>query len=161
MPVSRSLRLFAILLGLLGFGCGPGYIAESQVPATPENVAIYDVLERYRQAMESRDPEALRSIVSKRYYEHAATTDTDKDDYGIDILESKVLPKLRNNVKKLQYQVRLRSIAIEGGDATVDYEFWARALITESGVDRYIYKNDYNRLKLAREGGKWLIAAGL
>jgi len=161
MPIALRILPFLSLIALTVGACGPGYIAGSKVPATQENVAVFDLLERYRQAMESRDVEAMRKLVSRRYYENAATTETDKDDYGIDLLERKVLPLLRNNVKKLQYQVRLRAIDIAGDGATVDYEFTARALISEGGVDRYIMKNDFNRLTLAREDGRWLIVAGL
>jgi hypothetical protein len=152
----------ALTLGLLLSGCGPGYLdAGKKVPATDENRSIFNVLVAYHKAIEDRDSAALGKLVSKRYYENGGTTDTDKDDYGIDRLRASVLPKLRENVKRVQFRIRLLHIGVEGETAVAQYEYFGRALLTEGGRETYKMWNDFAQMKLAREDGAWKITEGL
>jgi len=142
--------------------CGPGYLDKGEkVRATDENRSVYKVLVAYHKAMEDRDIDRLRSMISKRYYENGGTTDSDKDDYGVDKLQSDVIPRLRDNVKRLQFQIRLLDIRIEGEKAIAEYEFFGRALLTEGGRKSYKMWNDFSQMRLIKEGGKWMIAGGL
>lgn len=151
----------ALALALLA-GCGPGYLdAGRKIPATPENKEIFAILVAYHKALEDRDSAAVRKLVSKRYYSNGGTTETDKDDYGIDKLDAEVLPKLGANVKRLQFRIRLLAIVIDGDNARAEYEYHARALLTEGGKDSYRMWNDFAQMKLQREDGAWKIAEGL
>ena len=160
---AARLTLTALLAALLfASGCGPGYLDKGKkVPATSENRAIYNVLVKYHKAMEDRDSKALRSLISKRYYENGGTTDSDKDDYGVDKLQSDVIPRLRDNVKRLQFRIRLLAIRIDGERADAEYEFFGRALLTEGGRKSYKMWNDFAQMSFIREDGKWLISKGL
>ncbi len=163
-PGVRAWAMPVALAGLLlcAAGCGPGYLdAGKKVPATPENRAIHHVLVSYHKAVEDRDVPALRALVSKRYYENSGTTDTDKDDYGIDRLEAEVLPKLQANVKRVQFRIRLLAIDIDGDNANAEFEYVGRALLTEGGKESYKMWNDFAQMKLLREDGAWKIAEGL
>ncbi len=163
-PSARAwaMRGALALFVLFAAGCGPGYLdAGKKVPATPENRAIHNVLVSYHKAMEDRDVSALRKLISKRYYENGGTTDTDKDDYGIDRLEAEVLPKLQANVKRVQFRIRLLAIAIDGDNANAEFEYVGRALLTEGGKESYKMWNDFAQMKLLREDGAWKIAEGL
>ena len=157
--VARLLVLFSLCLPLAA--CGPGYLDVAQkVPATPENKAVYEVLKSYHQAVEERDIEALKSLISLQFHENGGTTDDPSDDYGYDKLIQRLV-MLRDNVKKLHLQIQLREIEIKGDDAQVEVHFVGTALLTEGGVDNYRTWDDVNRLHLKREDGQWRIIGGL
>lgn len=156
----RLMTLAALATSLTA--CGPGYLdADKKVKATSANKEIFNVLVAYHRAIEDRDATALRKLVSKRYYENGGTTDSDKDDYGIDKLEADVLPKLQANVKRVQFRIKLLAIAIDGDNAKAEYEYFGRALLSEGGRDNYKMWNDFAQMKLLREDGAWKIAEGL
>jgi len=93
-----------MLASVLAFAaCGPKYIENTKVIDTPENRQIADVIEKYRQAVERRDVDALKELISRRYFTGAGTTANSEDDYGYEQLEQKVLPMLRDDVKSVQY----------------------------------------------------------
>lgn len=155
-----ALVLLAVAFTLTA--CGPGYLDKGKkVAATDENRAIYNVLVKYHKAMEDRDTALLRGLVSKRYYENGGTTDTDKDDYGVDKLQADVVPRLRDNVKRLQFRIRLLAIRIDGERADAEYEFFGRALLSEGGRKSYKMWNDFAQMSFIREDGKWMISKGL
>lgn len=155
------MRIVLLSVGLLMAGCSAALIPGSKVPDTPENHAVFDVVEAYRLAMENRDSERLKQLVSMRYYENASSTNKDEDDYGFEALEGKVLPELQDNVKKIQYRIVVNSIVVSGNHAQAEYEYFWKFLYTEGGRESWKERNDFNRLDFEREGGVWKIAAGL
>lgn len=162
LTVARRRVGAVIALSLLLSACGPGYLdVGKKVPASDENKEIFSVMVAYHKALEDRDVESIRKLVSKRYYENAGTTDSDKDDYGIDRLQADVIPKLRDNVKRLQLQIRLKDIRIKDDKAEADYEFFGRVLLTEGGRKSYKMWNEFAQMRFVNEDGKWLISGGL
>jgi hypothetical protein len=159
---SAGIVVVASLLAVSLSGCGAGYLdVGKKVPATAENKAVFDVIVAYHHALEDRDTGAVRKLISKRYYENGGTTDSDKDDYGVDRLQADVIPRLRDNVKRLQMQIRLRDIRINGEKAECDFEFFGRVLITEGGRKSYKMWNEFAQMRFVREDEKWMIAGGL
>ena len=167
MPATNSIfKLVAPALMALALcftaGCGPGYLdIGERVEATDENRAVFNVLKAYHKAMEDRDIETLKKMVSKRYYENGGTTDSDKDDYGIDKLNKGVLQKLRDNVRRVQFRIKLLDIEVKGENAQAQYEFFGRVLLTEGGRDNYKMWNDFAQMDLVMEDGRWKILRGL
>lgn len=160
LRVLRVLAWSGVLSGVLT-GCGPGYLdAGKKVPATDENRAVFSVLQRYQAAIENKDVDALRSLVSTRYHENAGTTDNAADDYGYDKLLQR-LQMLRDNVKKVQLKLKLLDIQVSGNEASADYEYFGRVLLSEGGSDSYRTWDDFKRMQLAREQGQWKIIGGL
>ena len=158
MPL-RALLLLTLLLGLAA--CGPGYLdAGQKVPATPQNKEIFEVLKTYHQAIEDRDIDALKALISLQFAENGGTTDDPTDDYGYDKLLLK-MTMLRDNVKKLHLQLQLREIEVKGDDAIAEVHFVGTAVLTEGGVDNYRTWDDINRVKFKREDGAWHIIGGL
>jgi hypothetical protein len=150
----------ALALGVVA--CGPGYLDKAEkIPATEENKAVFAVLQKYHKAMEDQDSAGLKELISARYHENGGTTHTDEDDYGIDKLHAAVLGKLRDNVKRLQFRIRLVDLSIKDEKALVDYEYHGRVLLTEGGRDAFHTWNDFNRMVLIREDGGWKISSGL
>lgn len=164
IALSRSLCLALAATALGGAvlpGCGPGYLdAAEKIPASDENKEVYDVVKSYHAAVENKDIETIRGMVSQKYHENGGTTDDPSDDYGYDKLIAK-LDMLVKNVKKVQFKLRLVGMDVHENDATVDFEYVGRALLTEGGADRYSTFQDYKRMVLVREDGNWRILGGL
>lgn len=142
-------------------GCGPGYLdAGQKIPATDENRQVFEVVKTYHDAVENRDLEALRKLVSVRYHENGGTTDDPSDDYGYDRLVQR-LEMLTKNVKRVELKIRLVDMNVSGDEAVVDCEFRGRTLLSEGSVDAYRSWDNFARMRLAKEGGKWLFIGGL
>ncbi len=160
-PGLANLLALAIVAAF-AVGCGPGYLdVGERVEATDENREVFTILKAYHKAMEDRDIETLKKMVSRRYYENGGTTESDKDDYGIDKLNSAVLLKLRDNVRRVQFRIKLLDIAVKGNNAKAQYEYFGRVLLTEGGRDSYKMWNDFAQMDLVRENGRWKILRGL
>jgi phage gp29-like protein len=136
-------------------------IPETQIPNTSENREIVQVVEKYRQAIENRDIKALKSLVSRKYYENASTTSDDSDDYGYAQLEEKILPLLKDNIKNVQYVITLKKIEVKDEKAFADYEYNSKFFYVEGGKEQWSAKNDFNRLEFIKEDGVWRILRGL
>ncbi|MCA9523078.1 MAG: nuclear transport factor 2 family protein [Myxococcales bacterium] len=159
MKIVRWGLLFSLLSVI---GCSGGRLKNSSVKDTPKNREIYNLVHKYRLAMENRDMQTLRRMVSRDYFENASSTDDSKDDYGFEKLVTKVIPLLRNNVKRLRYVVYVRKINFKGDStASAEYEFLVRMQITEGGKSTWKVKNDFNRLDFSKEKGEWKIVGGL
>lgn len=161
MTLSRTLRLLALALAFALSACAAGTLPNTTIPDNDETRAVYDRVQQYRTAMEARDVDGVVSMVSPRYYENSGTTDTDRDDYGFQVLHDKVLKLLRDNVLSVQYQVLLRDIQVDGDLAVADYEYFYKFKFVEGGNEGWAQRNDFNRLEFAREGGQWMIVGGL
>ncbi|NOZ02079.1 MAG: nuclear transport factor 2 family protein [Deltaproteobacteria bacterium] len=152
---------FLMLPILLVAACGPKYIEGTKIEDTERNREIAELVERYRLAVEHRDLDTLRSMISRDYFANAGTTAESDDDYGYDYLEKKVIPTLRDDVKSVQYRIVLRNITFQGNRAFADYEFWYKFYYVDGGKDRWVSKNNFNRLEFAKEDGVWRIVGGL
>lgn len=142
-------------------GCVNATLPMTDIPDNEDTRAIHAKVIAYKEAMEARDTDAIMALVSHRYYENGGTTETDRDDYGYETLRDVVLPRLRQNVKAIQYQVIFRRIEVEEGQAFADYEFFSRFLYVEGGREAWDQNNDFNRLTFRMEDGEWMIVAGL
>jgi hypothetical protein len=161
--MSRKTVTFSCLavLAILS-ACGSGMIGESKVPATQENLAIDDVLVRYKLALEAREPDQVLALVSPRYLENGSTTDDPTDDYGYQELADEVLPKLLNNVKAIQFEYRLLGIHVIGEHARVQYEYTTHFLFAEGGREGWHSRNDLNEIQMVRDqDDDWRILSGL
>ena len=153
--LAALLALFALV------GCGPGYLDAGQhIPASDENTQVFEVVRTYQEAVENRDIEALRKLVSQHYHENGGTTDDPSDDYGYDKLMQR-LEMLTKNVKRVDLKIRLVDMNVTALEAVVDCEFRGRTLLSEGSVDAYRSWDNFARMRLAKEGGKWLFVGGL
>lgn len=154
------MKRLLLFVGLLST-CSPRLIEGTNVPDTPENRVIAELVERYRVAVEKRDVEALREMVSRRYFETAGTTANPEDDYGYEQLLTNVLPLLKNDVKSVQFYIFLRRIYFEGDRAYAEFEYYYKFYYVDAGKDYWASKSDFARLEFVREDGVWRIVAGM
>lgn len=152
-------RAFWVVVAL--WACAPRNIEGTNVPDTRENRVIADLVERYRLAVERRDTDALREMMSRRYFENAGTTANPDDDYGYDQFESSVLPLLTQDVKSVQFRIYLRRVEFQGDRAFAEYEYYYKFYYVDGGKDRWAAKNDFARLEFVWEDGVWRIAGGM
>ena len=141
-------------------GCTPAYVRGTEIAFTPEKQELADLVERYRVALEGRDPAALQELVSENYYENASTTNDPRDDYNQEGLLD-VLEHLSNRVKAVRYEIKITSINIFNGTASVDFDYNGQFLFTSGEQDRWATQADKNRLTFERVRGEWRIVSGL
>lgn len=152
--------LIALTLLMSAAACGPRYVTGTKVEYSDEREAVAAIVERYRVALEQRDTNALRSLVSKSYYENGSTTDDPNDDYDAAGLE-KVFGELKGNVKTVRYSVEITDIQVNEEYASVDIDYKAEYLYTLGEQDRWGTTNDKNRMTMRLEDGNWRISGGL
>jgi len=133
----------------------------TEIPDNDDTRAIHSKVLAYQEAMKARDSDAIMALVSHRYYENGGTTETDRDDYGYEELRDLVLPRLRQNVKTVHYQVIFRRIEVDEDRGFADFEFFSRFRYIEGGREAWDQNNDFNRLEFRKEDGEWMIVAGL
>lgn len=158
--MARSLLSLLLVAGVLA-GCSPSTFPGTQIEDTEENREVWELLQRYRRNIEERDVADMRKMISRDYFENAATTDDTTDDYGYDKLMDDVLPILKDNIKRVKVELRVTDIKVGDKRAFATFEYIARFLYTEGGKEGWIASNDFNRLELVREDGVWKIADGL
>jgi len=154
----RPLLTLGLLLGALG--CAPKYVKGTEITYTPEKQAVADVIERYRQAVETRDVSVLRTLASDGYYENGSTTSDPVDDYNRAGLE-KVLEDVKALVKAVQYQIEITTIDVLGDQAYVDFDYQSQYLFSSGEQDKWATANDKNRIALRLEKGQWRIVSGM
>jgi hypothetical protein len=158
---SSGLLAVSVVMVLFSAACGTTYLANTEIPDTPDNREIYQRVMDYREAIEKRDSEALAAMTSRTYFENAGTTDRSDDDYGFDALQGTLLDELRDNILAVQLRILMHRIAIDGDRAYADYEYYYTFKYVEGGVEGWEPKNDFNRLEFVREDGIWKIASGM
>ena len=106
----------------------------------------------------SEVPDAIDrvSIDGYNFTDGAAEVET-----TFDYLRSSVFPKLKDNIKQVQYRILLKNVQVRGQTSTAEFEYFWKFLYSEGGRDNWIAHNDFNRLDLVREDGAWKIIAGL
>ncbi len=154
-------KLFPLLMLTL-VACGPKYIPNTEVPDNPKNREIVELVERYRQAVEERNINALKEMISRSYFSNAGTTSDDEDDYAAELVEQTILPFLKQNIKKVQYGIFVKRVRFESPTrAVAEFEHSFRYLYVVDGKDRWQQRIDFNRLEFALEDDVWRITGGL
>lgn len=167
---------FLVALALLPLSaCGPDYLKddnykandvdfrideEAQIEDTKEHREILEMLASYRIAVVKKDFGALNSMVSKSYYDNAATTNTTKDDYGHDQLKN-VFELMAAHTSSIQYRMTVKQMEVEPMEAHVDYEYRYTYQYTVGDEVSWDAGVEVNRLDLKKIKGEWKIISGL
>ncbi len=158
----RQISLILLfVVGVLTTGCGPKLIPGMtiEVADTPDNRALLLVLEKFQDAFEKQDVDALVELASTKFYETAGTSDT-KDHYDYDGIRKHFSEHFKL-VEKCTLNITLKDILVEENKATIDYRFVTRFLMKLPSGEKWQLKDDINQMKLVKEAGQWKVLSGM
>ncbi|MBN2362185.1 MAG: nuclear transport factor 2 family protein [Deltaproteobacteria bacterium] len=150
---------FALALLAWAVSCKPTLLPNSDVEDTAANRELYDVVESYRLAMESRDADRVMALVAKDFFDTSGT-ENPADDYGYPELASRLKEDF-GRTSALRLDIHLKSIEIKEDVALIEYRFQSRAHVKFPVGDQWITNTDVNRMRLKRADDGWRIASGL
>jgi hypothetical protein len=152
--------IFVLMLSVLT-ACNPAYVTGTKIQYTPQKQVIADFIEKYRVAVENRNLDLLKSMVSETYYENGSTTNDPKDDYDFQGL-LKVFTELGQQIRAVKYEIKIEKIEIlDENLAAVDFNYNGQYLFAVKEQERWATQADKNRITLKKEEGKWMIVSGL
>jgi hypothetical protein len=160
----------AVFVATLAFaGCAHSgtYVAGTKVPYSPENKAVLEACEEYRQAVERGDADALMLMADKHYWEDSGTP-SGSDDYGYDGLRQVLTTRLQQ-ASDVRYSMRYLAVhqacpgeLKAGCRASVDVLIDASFTVTSAlGQPKRPDKRDQNQLTLEWDGRRWLFLSGM
>jgi len=162
------LALAALLAAPVVAGCkNTTMIPGTEIPDTPDNREILQVLERFRTSFVRQDPAAILTTAHPTYYDESGT-----DDPSDDIVYEELGPILRKRIAQLEsvrFTIEYLDIYIRRNRATVnvwiDSSFRLKPILGDDGLPRFparvVPKQDYAKFELIREGDSWLITKGI
>lgn len=157
----RTLLIPTALLVLALTGCAPKKIPGTDLDDTTETRAVIDVLQKYRDAVEKKNIDALTKLADESFRDDGGSSTPDDDlDYA------SLAPKLSARMSKvadLKLDVTVRRIEFdsEGKVARVTYSYQLSFRMPEySG--RTQSENDIKQMMLKRVGDQeWKITSGI
>jgi hypothetical protein len=161
MVGTMALRSASSVIGLalVIAGCVHTKIPQTNIDDTPDNRQIYDILEAYQKAVESRDAEALLSLISPKYYEDNGNTDRG-DDYDYNGLRTS-LPQDFSRTKAIQLELRVDEIKVDEDKAYAEVYYTYKAQNEYPSGLQWDTNSDRTRFRFERSNGKWLLIGGL
>jgi SnoaL-like domain len=152
----RILGLFAVAALL---ACTHAVIPGTNVPDDPQNRAVLEVLARYKQAMEARDPDALLALAAPDYFDRTNSNrpNEPRDIEGL----RRTLPRDFTGVRALKLDIDIRKLTIQGDRAQVDYFGVMRYAIAVPNGEKWFTESDDERMKFVRVGDEWKISSGM
>jgi len=152
---ARAIALPALLLA----ACAAHRIDGTDVVDTPDNRAVFGVVQAYAEALQRRDAAGMLALVSPDYFDNAGTADP-ADDMDFARLEQ-TLPTDLARLESLRVDIQVRRIVVEDDSAIAEIwsDGWYRIQTPQGVVPRR--DQDLNRMKLARRDGAWKIISGL
>ena len=139
-------------------GCANKRLPGTDIPDTKDTRAIVQVVDKYRAALEDRDSEALIALLADSFHDNAGTgTPEDDLDYAS---VREIIPKRLRTLDKVRADFSIRTIDVEGQEATVVYKY-------DTQYEMPAYKSrpkrdsDLQRMRLRRMGNDWKIVSGI
>jgi hypothetical protein len=154
-----TVRTALVALSALACACTPSRIPGTEIDATPDSTAVYDVALRYRAALEKRDAAGVMALVAPGYYDTAGTPDPSDD-----LDHARLKASLEQELQKtddLKVDFTVRRIEVKGDDAQVEIFFDAFYRVKTPVVSVPRRDSDVQRLRLKRIQGQWLLTGGL
>jgi hypothetical protein len=137
--------------------CPHGCIANTDVDATPVNLAVVMVCERYRIAYEQGDTAAIVALAAPAYHDDA--------DGGRPALDRASLPaelaRRFASQSAARFDARYHSVVRDPSGARATVTFSALiSVMADGGAWRHAANSD-RRLVLVLADGRWLVAGGM
>ncbi len=155
----RLVPALALALACLALACSPRRLPGTEINETPDTLAIADLIEAYRKAVEARDVPAILAMVAPNYYDTAGTPDP-SDDVDRAGLERRLTQDFAA-LETIRLGITLRRIDVQGDSALAEsfFDSWYRVKTPNGVVPRR--DSDVHRMKLQRIEKRWLFTSGL
>ncbi len=150
----------ALALGVVTvLACSPHRIPGTDVRDSPENRAVFGVIQTYRAAMEKRDAASVLALVAPDYLDNGGTPEPG-DDLDLTRLQQ-TLPQDLAKAQDIKLAYTIRKIEVHGDTAEAElfYDEYYRVQTPAGGVPRR--ESDIHRMKFVKVEGAWKIQSGL
>ena len=155
------IRAIAALSLVALSACTHDTIPNTDVEDSPETREVVDFVERYRQAVVSRDVNKLLVLASKDYYDDMGTPQGD-DDVDLEGLGERLRETFSENLLAVHYDIRYRDVTFLPTKVLVDYTYIGRFRINSPEGPRWERRLADNRMVLAKQAnGAFIILSGM
>jgi ketosteroid isomerase-like protein len=156
MTTRIALLAFAAVAAL---ACSPHRIPGTEVRDSPENRAVYDVVQAYRQAMEKRDAAAVLALVAPDFFDTAGTPEPDDDLDRARLQQALPQDLAKADSVRLEFTIRKIGVLGDKAEAELFYDQYYRVQTPGGAIPRR--DSDVHRMKLVKVEGAWKIQSGL
>jgi hypothetical protein len=146
-------------LAVLAAACAPRMIPGTEIKSTPDSRAVYDVVMKYREALEKRDVPGILALVAPTYYDTAGTPDP-ADDLDRPRLEASLDQELAK-AESVKANFTMRRIEVNGDDAVAEIFFDTFYRVKTPNTTVPHRDSDVQRLNLKKIDGQWKFVSGL
>jgi len=150
-----------VLLALVLSGCPPRKIPGTELDDTSDTRAVIDVLQKYRQAVEAKNTQALLQLTDESFRDDGGTSAPD-DDLDYKSLPAKLATRMAK-VSELKLAVTVRRIEFDSDEkvARVTYSYQLSFKMPDYSA-RTQSENDIKQMLLKRVGDQeWKITSGI
>ena len=157
-PMRMLVRYFLAAALLIGTGCAHRLIPGTDIERNDDTEAIVQLMERYRQAVEGRDAEAVMKLVSPEFRDNAGTSTPD-DDLTYQSLPEALKTRFEN-IDEVHLDVDVRDIEVRKEDASAVYYYtlrWRMPRLSNTAHSA----SELKRMEFKREAGLWKIVSGI
>lgn len=151
----KRIALFSLLVAT---SCAVHKIPGTDIDDTSDTKAILDVMDRYRRALERKDPDAIMKLVAADFHDDAGTSDP-SDDLDRTAFQ-KTLPARLNRIEDISLDISVRKIVVEKDTASAVYYYNERFRLP-SLTNRPQSEGDLERMEFRRVGNEWKITRGI
>lgn len=145
-------------LVLAATACTPRRIPGTQIDDTEESRAILAVMEKYRTAVEGRDPTVVVELASQNFNDEGGTSDPD-DDVQFANLEQ-ALKERFSRIDNVNLAIDVRSIAVKDNQAEAIYYYTLRYDMPGLANARQS-ASDLKKMTFERVEDQWKIVSGI
>lgn len=156
--MSRALSVL-LLLGVVA--CSHSTIPNTDVEDTPDSRDVVNFVERYRQAVVSRNVSQLLGLVANDYYDDMGTPQGD-DDVDREVLKERLEQTFGPELLAVHYDIRYRDVVFLPTKVLVDYTYIGRFRVSTPDGSRWERRLADNRIVLGKKkDGTYTIMSGM
>lgn len=154
----KQIPLALVALATLAFGCAHKTLPGTEIPDNKDTRAIVEVLEKYRKALEHKDPEGVIALLADSFHDNAGTG-TPEDDLDYRTVRQ-IIPRRLASLQDVRIDFNVRTIDVEGDQAIVVYKYESQYALP-AYKSRPLRDSDLQQMSLRRMGSEWKIVSGI
>ncbi|RKH35013.1 nuclear transport factor 2 family protein [Corallococcus sicarius] len=155
-----NLRFPALCAVFLLAACAPKRIPGTELQDTDDTRAILGVMERYRSALEARDPKAIQALVSPKFRDDGGTEDV-ADDLTAENLGAH-MQALFQKVQNPKVEINVRRVEIREDDEVAYAIYYWNASWRMPGLNaRPQQDSELEQMVFQKVDDEWKIVSGI